>query len=199
VKLAPGGAPPATPAKEGASPEGDGVLMEERTALPIGFGNRVIASRVVAILIPGSAPIRRFKSESARAGRLANATHGRKCRAMVLLDSGHLVLSAVHPDTLCRRLETLPDEEEPAAGRVVSSRVVSVLVAGSSSMHRLRGEAGKAGRLVDITGGRKCRSIMLLDSGAVVLSPVHPDTLCQRLESLNGQLQDSRQETQPAP
>jgi len=170
--------------------------MKEGKILAIGFGNRVVVARVAAVLIPGSAPIRRFKAEAARAGRLANATQGRKCRSMVLLDSGYLILSAVHADTLCERLETLPDEEGKASGRIVSSRVLSILVAGSSSMDRLRAEARKAGRLVDITGGRKCRSLVLLDTGILILSPIHPDTLGTRLESLERKLQEGRHENE---
>ena len=107
---------------------------------------------------------------------------------MVLLDSGHLILSAVHPDTLCQRLETLACGEDNGMGRVVASRVVAVLTSASASAGRLRTEAREAGRLLDTTGGRKCRSVLLVDSGVVVLSSVHPDTFCQRLESSCGDL-----------
>jgi len=158
-----------------------GMVTEKRT-LAIGFGNRVIAARVVAILVPGSSPIRKLKAQAARDCRFANATQGRKCRSVVLTDSGHLLLSAVHPETLCQRFETLACGEEDGAGRVVASRVVAVLSAASASASRLRAQAREAGRLVDTTRGHKCRSILLLDSGVAVLSTVHPETICQRLE-----------------
>ena len=77
-----------------------------------GFGNMVMASRIVAILGPGSAPMRRLREEAKKAGRLVDATQGRKCRSMLVADSGHIILSAVQPETLCQRYET--SEAEPA-------------------------------------------------------------------------------------
>ncbi len=81
----------------------------------------VLASRLIAVLMPGSSPMRRLREEAKAAGRLIDATHGRKCRAMLLVDSGHLILSAVQPDTLCQRYEAINLESENFEMEVVSS------------------------------------------------------------------------------
>jgi len=154
--------------------------------LKVGFSNYVVSSRLVAILVPGSSPMRRLKEEAGKAARLANATHGRKCRSMLLLDSGQIVLSSVQPETLRQRLGTVSSYEEEDSGcRVVSCRVVAVLAAGSAPVQRHKQEAQNAGRLVDTTHGRKCRSILLLDSRHMILSSVHPETMCQRLDAVS--------------
>ena len=160
--------------------------MTEQGALNVGFGNRVLTSRLVAVLVPGSSPLRRLKQQAKEAGKLGNATHGRKCRSILLMDSGHVILSAVHPNTLCERLETVNCGEGEAANRALTSRIVAVFTQGSSSVNGLKTEAGRAGRLVDLTQGRKWRSVVLLDSGQILLSAVHPDTLCKRLPALSG-------------
>lgn len=80
--------------------------MKRKEVLNIGYANTVLASRIVAILVPGSSPIRRFKEETRKEGRLVDVTHGRKCRSLVLTDSGHLFLSSVQVDTLAQRLES---------------------------------------------------------------------------------------------
>jgi regulator of extracellular matrix RemA (YlzA/DUF370 family) len=74
----------------------------------IGFGNVVVRSRLVAILAPGPNPVRRLRDEAKKAGRLVDATHGRKCRSVLVCDSGHLILSAVQSETLCQRIEADP-------------------------------------------------------------------------------------------
>ena len=81
--------------------------MGKKGVLNIGFGNVVISSRLVAILTPGPNPVRRLREEAKEAGRLVDATHGRKCRAVLVCDSGHLILSAIQSDTLCLRYEAL--------------------------------------------------------------------------------------------
>lgn len=70
----------------------------------IGFGSVVAANRVIAIVSPDSAPIKRIVSEARDRGILIDATHGRRTRAVVIMDSGHVVLSAVQPETVARRL-----------------------------------------------------------------------------------------------
>ena len=72
--------------------------------LNIGFGNYVLAGRVVAIVSPASSPMRRLREEAHDAGRLIDATQGRKTRAFLIMDSQHLVLSAIQPETLRQRL-----------------------------------------------------------------------------------------------
>ena len=69
----------------------------------IGYGNMVSASRVIAIVAPDSAPIKRLIQESRDKGTLIDATYGRKTRAVVIMDSDHVVLSSVSPETVCGR------------------------------------------------------------------------------------------------
>lgn len=77
----------------------------------IGFGNTVIASRVVSIVSYSSAPMKRLKEEAKKAGRLIDASQGRKTRTMIITDSGHVILSAVQTETLTQRFSerTLKD------------------------------------------------------------------------------------------
>lgn len=71
----------------------------------VGFGNIVSAARIVAMVSPESAPIRRVVSEARDRGMLIDATHGRRTRAVIVTDSGHVVLSAVNPETVVSRLD----------------------------------------------------------------------------------------------
>jgi len=77
----------------------------------IGFGNIVVASRVIAIVSPESAPIKRVIQEARDANILIDATYGRKTRAVVITDSGHIILSAVQPETVAGRLGDKEDDE----------------------------------------------------------------------------------------
>lgn len=70
----------------------------------IGFGNIVSANRVVAIVSPESAPIKRIIQEARDDGRLIDATYGRRTRAVVIMDSDHVILSAVQPETVAHRV-----------------------------------------------------------------------------------------------
>lgn len=72
--------------------------------LNVGFGNVVVATRIVAIVSPGSAPIKRLKEVARDQGRLIDATYGRKTRAIVVTDSNHVILSAINPETAALRL-----------------------------------------------------------------------------------------------
>jgi regulator of extracellular matrix RemA (YlzA/DUF370 family) len=72
--------------------------------LSVGFDNYVVASRVTAVVGCSSAPIRRMIQEYRTNGRLLDATQGRRMRALLLLDGGYLVASALTPETLARRL-----------------------------------------------------------------------------------------------
>lgn len=84
----------------------------------IGFGNIVSANRIVAIVSPESAPIKRMIGEARDDGKLIDATYGRRTRAVIFTDSEHVVLSAVQPETVAHRLHTresgavLPDLED---------------------------------------------------------------------------------------
>lgn len=76
----------------------------------IGFGNMVSASRLVAIVGPESAPIKRIISDARDRGTLIDATYGRRTRAVIITDSDHVILSAVQPETVANRVST--DDEE---------------------------------------------------------------------------------------
>jgi len=71
----------------------------------IGFGNMVSQGRLIAVVSPESAPIKRIITEAREAGNLVDATYGRKTRAVLVMDSGHVVLSAIQPETVAGRLE----------------------------------------------------------------------------------------------
>jgi len=81
------------------------------TMLNIGFGNVVAANRVVAIVSPNSAPIKRLKDEARDEKRLIDITHGRKTRSVLITDSNHVILSAIQTETISQRLSTLKDVE----------------------------------------------------------------------------------------
>lgn len=69
----------------------------------IGFGNMVAAARVLAIVSPESAPIKRIISDVRERGQLVDATYGRRTRAVIIMDSGHVILSALQPETVAGR------------------------------------------------------------------------------------------------
>jgi len=69
----------------------------------IGFGNMVSAERLIAIVSPESAPIKRVVQEARERGTLVDATYGRRTRAVLIMDSGHIVLSALQPETAASR------------------------------------------------------------------------------------------------
>ena len=72
--------------------------------LNIGYGNLVVARRVIAIVSPQSAPMRRLREDAAGRGKLVDATQGRRTRSILVTDSDHVVLSAVNPETIAARL-----------------------------------------------------------------------------------------------
>ena len=82
----------------------------------IGFGNVVAAQRILAVLSPDSAPIKRMVQEARDRGVLIDATYGRRTRAVLIMDNDHLVLSALQPETVSNRLAGEKDggEEEEA-------------------------------------------------------------------------------------
>lgn len=80
--------------------------------LNIGFNNMVAEERIIAIVSADPSPIKRLKDEAQKAGRLVDATNGRKTRSVIVTDSNHVVLSSIEPETLTARAENEP----PAAG-----------------------------------------------------------------------------------
>jgi len=80
----------------------------------IGFGNMISANRLVSIVSPESAPIKRVIREAEDKRMLINATYGRRTRAVIIMDSGHVVLSSLQPETVANRLnetEEMSDEQ----------------------------------------------------------------------------------------
>ena len=73
--------------------------------LNIGFGNAVSMDRIIAIISPDSAPVKRMISDAKERGILIDATYGRKTRAVVVTDSGHIILSGLQTDTITGRAE----------------------------------------------------------------------------------------------
>ena len=71
----------------------------------IGFGNMVAASRLVAIVSPESAPVRRLVQDARETGRVIAATYGRRTRAVIIMDSDHVVLAPLQPETVAGRME----------------------------------------------------------------------------------------------
>lgn len=80
----------------------------------IGYGNMISAGRIVTIVSPDSAPIKRLVQEAREDGRAIDATYGRKTRAVVIMDSGHIILSSLITETLAARINGTggPDEDE---------------------------------------------------------------------------------------
>lgn len=79
----------------------------------IGFGNMVSANRIIAVISPESAPVKRVISEARDKGLLIDATYGRKTRAVVITDSSHVILSAIQPETVANRFNPDTEEMEP--------------------------------------------------------------------------------------
>ncbi len=78
----------------------------------IGFGNMVSAERIVAIVSPESAPIKRLIGEAKESGDLIDATHGRKTRAVIITDSDLIILTYLYPDTVTSRVEDTSSQQE---------------------------------------------------------------------------------------
>lgn len=78
----------------------------------IGFGNMVSASRLITIVSPESAPIKRIIQDARDNGVLIDATYGRRTRAVIVMDSGHVVLSAIQPETVANRFVQTDEIEE---------------------------------------------------------------------------------------
>lgn len=72
--------------------------------LNIGFGNFVVVDRIIAIVNPNSAPMKRLKEEAKETKRLIDATQGRKTRSIIVTDSNHVILSAIQAETVAQRL-----------------------------------------------------------------------------------------------
>ncbi|HBN11841.1 MAG TPA: hypothetical protein DD392_07935 [Ruminococcus sp.] len=72
----------------------------------IGFGNMISSSRLIAVVSPESAPIKRIIQDAREKGLLIDATYGRRTRAVIIMDSSHVILSAVQPETVASRIDS---------------------------------------------------------------------------------------------
>ena len=79
----------------------------------IGFGNIIAADKIIAIVSPDSAPIKRMVQEARAKGSLIDATYGRRMRAVIVMNSGHIILSPVQPETVAHRI--LPKDNDSSA------------------------------------------------------------------------------------
>ncbi len=75
--------------------------------LNVGFGNTVMVGRVIAVVNTGSSPARKLKEAAKKEGKLVDVTEGRRTRSILVMDSNHVVLSSVQPDTISQRLQAL--------------------------------------------------------------------------------------------
>ena len=93
----------------------------EMKLVNIGFGNIVSASRIIAVVSPESAPIKRIIQETRDSGNLVDATYGRRTRAVMIMDSGHVILSSVQPETVANRLmnKDVKDKDEEKSEKEV--------------------------------------------------------------------------------
>ncbi len=81
--------------------------------LNVGFGNMVAAAKVVAVVGPGSAPMKKLRDVAREAGLLVDATEGRKTRSIIVAESGHVILSALQTETISQRLSAAPEPLTP--------------------------------------------------------------------------------------
>jgi len=77
--------------------------LSSRILLNIGYGNFVVAARVVSIVSPQSAPMKRLREDASSRNKLIDATQGRRTRSIIVMDSDHVILSAINPDTVAAR------------------------------------------------------------------------------------------------
>lgn len=94
----------------------------ELTLVPIGYGNIVVGERIVAVIAPDSSPVKRLREEAQSAGKLVDATHGRRVRAILVTDSDHVILSALLPETIAQRFGPEASETPAEDGRAKRRR-----------------------------------------------------------------------------
>jgi extracellular matrix regulatory protein A len=82
--------------------------------LNIGFGNTVVAHRIVAVINTGSSPARKLKDLAKTNGKLIDVTEGRRTRSILIMDSDHVVLSSIQPDTISQRMLALQTDHHLA-------------------------------------------------------------------------------------
>jgi extracellular matrix regulatory protein A len=85
--------------------------MSGNRLINVGFGNAIKIDRILAVVNPGSSPIRKLKEEARKEQRIIDVTEGRRTRGIIILDSGHLILTSVQPETINQRLAALDEEQ----------------------------------------------------------------------------------------
>jgi len=75
--------------------------------LNVGFGNTVMVKRIIAVINTGSSPARKLKEVAKKGGKLVDVTEGRRTRSILVMDSNHIILSSVQPDTIGQRMQAL--------------------------------------------------------------------------------------------
>lgn len=88
----------------------------EQKLLNIGFGNTVVANRIVSIVSPNSSPIKRLKDDARNEKRLVDVTQGRRTRSVIVMDSNHVILSSIQAETISQRFETLKNGDSDGGG-----------------------------------------------------------------------------------
>jgi regulator of extracellular matrix RemA (YlzA/DUF370 family) len=139
----------------------------------IGFGNILAMNRIVAVASPNSAPTRRIMKEGKNRGLLIDMTNGRKTKAVIFTDSGHIVLAALAPETIANRIQKSWDRlaikpEEGLPGE------------------KLMQQSKTRGLLIDMTGGKKTQAVVFSDNGQIILAAVAPETINTRLPLAKG-------------
>jgi regulator of extracellular matrix RemA (YlzA/DUF370 family) len=84
----------------------------KRIMMNIGFGNYVNLERVLSVMDPDSAPMKRLREEAKQSNKLVNATYGRRTRSIIITDSNHIILSALQPETVINRLSVNKNRED---------------------------------------------------------------------------------------
>ena len=90
--------------------------MSERM-INVGFGNAVVASRVLAVVNPKSSPMKKLKDEAKEQKKLVDVTEGRRTRSIIILDTGHVVLSSIQPETITMRFMPAADQARQDEGK----------------------------------------------------------------------------------
>lgn len=85
--------------------------MQSYKLVNIGFGNVVLANRIIAVISPESAPVKRMIQDGKERGGIIDATYGRRTRAVIITDSDHLILSALQPETIAGRISVPVDKD----------------------------------------------------------------------------------------
>ena len=83
------------------------------TLVNVGFGNIVSANRIISIILPDSAPTKRLIQEARERSKLVDASHGRRTRSVIVMDSAHVILSALQAETIAGRVANAQREEQP--------------------------------------------------------------------------------------